>query len=661
MLYTMLLRAISVLSFRTFTQGVRELERFHHRIETTTLPIPEELNKRKRIILGELRERTLWFISLRWWVPPSIAAACAAGSLAKVQFAALPVLAVALFILAYNGLFYAHSKLMQQQLEWQPELVQRFTHCQVALDYTAMFLLIHFTGGASSPLIFFFIFHIIFASILLRPLTAYGFASLAAVGMTIISAAEYQGWLRQYPVIYRENFINLIDSPFHLLVTLGFFSMSVFITAFLTTAIMIMLRKRIVSLAELSERLTDLNKKLNSLYMMTQTILSTPRLDQVLGKVVTELAQVMNVQGSSVKLLSEDGKQLRYAAVHGLPVEWTNNKVVEVDKSPLNRRIIEGEPFVTGHATQREMFQFGEDLVAAQLQSVLFVPLMVEKRVTGILGAYCRLHDRFHEEDVEFFRQSAGLVAVALENARAYEAVEKLLRDRSWFMMRVAHNLRAPVSAIASILDVVRSGYLGELNPDQNEYLRRVDRRARTMLQIIEELMILATSSRQERALAFASIDVIELARRIRRTFQDEAAQKGLSFAVTVPDQAPAIRGDFEMIEQMLENLISNAIKYSPAGGNVNVVFSLTNNDTVRIEVSDNGIGIPKADMPRLFSEFFRAENARSIEEHGTGLGLAIVKEIVEQHEGRILVESEEGFGTIFVVHLPVARKEEKQ
>jgi two-component system sensor histidine kinase VicK len=99
---------------------------------------------------------------------------------------------------------------------------------------------------------------------------------------------------------------------------------------------------------------------------------------------------------------------------------------------------------------------------------------------------------------------------------------------------------------------------------------------------------------------------------------------------------------------------VSNAIKYTPAEGSVELRFSRADG-TVRIEVSDTGIGIPAADRPRLFTEFFRAENAKAMEDVGTGLGLAIVKEIADQLGGRIFVESEEGAGTIFVVHLPIA------
>jgi signal transduction histidine kinase len=123
---------------------------------------------------------------------------------------------------------------------------------------------------------------------------------------------------------------------------------------------------------------------------------------------------------------------------------------------------------------------------------------------------------------------------------------------------------------------------------------------------------------------------------------------------VNLPENLPPIRGQLETLEQLLENLVSNAIKYTPAEGSVEVKFAKANG-TVRIEVSDTGIGIPAADRPRLFTEFFRSENAKSVDEVGTGLGLAIVKEIVDKLGGRTLIESEEGVGTMFVVHLPVA------
>jgi signal transduction histidine kinase len=316
--------------------------------------------------------------------------------------------------------------------------------------------------------------------------------------------------------------------------------------------------------------------------------------------------------------------------------------------------VIQGEPFVTGQVTASEMFQFGEALSEAHFQSVLFVPLNLEGRVIGILGAYCEKADRFGTEEVNFFRLTARLVAVAVENARAYEAVTAMSQERTWFMMKVAHNLRAPLAGMLSILEVVRDGYLGPINDSQSEYLRRLDRRARTMLALVNELMALSRNRQRREADPAAATELTVLARRVQRTFQDKAAEKRIGFQVSLVEGLPDVRGRLETVEQMLENLVSNAIKYTPADGSVEVRFARANG-TVRIEVSDTGIGIPVEDRAKLFTEFFRAENAKAMEEVGTGLGLAIVKDIVDQLGGRIFMESEQGVGTIFVVHLPIA------
>ena len=626
------------------------------RTETVQRDLPGELHERKRIILRELKERSLWFIRLRWLVPPSILAGTAGARLLGAEFAAVPILLVAAFILVYNILFLLWGRRFGADPSQEAASLRRFARWQVGLDYSAMFLLIHFTGGAASPLTFFFIFHIIFASILLPPRSAYGFSILVVVGMALLPAVEYLGWIPHRALLFQGRSIDLVQQPFHMMVAWGFFAATVSITAFATSSIMRVLRRRIEDLTELSETVTELNEKLNTLYNVIQAIGSTQKFKQVLQAVTRELASVMEVQGISIKLLSEDGKFLRYAAAHGLPESIFRNRVVEVAKSPLNRRIIEGEPFITGQVTQREMFQFGEDLAAAHLQSVLFVPLTVEERVTGILGAYCLRPDRFGSEEVEFFRLAAGLVAIALENARAYEAVESLVKERAWFTMRVAHNLRAPLAAMLSMLEVVRGGYLGELNDQQKEYMRRMHRRVNTLLATVSELMTLASSRSEKIRVADEAVDFSKIATRIDRTFKDEAVERGLDFKITLPEDLPIIRGDSGMLEQMLENLVSNGIKYTPSGGKVCVTFS-KGAANVRIEVGDTGIGIPSADLPNLFKEFYRAENAKAVEAHGTGLGLPIVKEIVEKHGGRIMVESEEGLGTIFVVVLPVEHR----
>ncbi len=325
---------------------------------------------------------------------------------------------------------------------------------------------------------------------------------------------------------------------------------------------------------------------------------------------------------------------------------------VVLDKSPLNQKIIQGEPFVTGSVSSQEMFQFGEDLAAAGIQSVLFVPLKVEHKVIGILSIYSKQADHFHKKDVSFFQQAADLVAIAIENARAYESVQHMMEERSRFMLRVAHNLRAPLAAGVSLLDVLRDGYLGEVNERQQEYLGRLERRIRSLLSLVNDLMSLAQNRSEHQSIPSASIDLKKLAQRLYRCFRASAGEKKLHFKVLFADDLPPLTGHLEALEQMMENLVSNAIKYTPAGS-VQVHFSAPTPTGIRIEVRDTGIGIPAEDQDRLFVDFFRAGNARAIEVVGTGLGLAIVKETVDNHQGRIEVKSQIGTGSVFRVDLP--------
>jgi signal transduction histidine kinase len=615
---------------------------------------PQELRAGRLLLLNELRDRSLWFVRLRWWVPPLSWAGLVIARVLQIKLEALTLFFVSLFILAYNILFHLWHRRFTVSRELQTEdQLRSFTRWQVALDFTSMFLFVHYTGGGSSPFVFFFIFHIIFTSILLKHRTAWAFAVVAALGMGLLNAAESLGVLPNHPMIYRgATVIALTGQALPTLVTWIFFAVTVIVSSVVTTSIMEMVRWRILRLAELSEAILVLNNKLRSLNTIVSSMVGSRRADRILDLVCSELARVMAVQGMSVKLLSEDGTKLRYTASHGLPSRFAAGREIDVARSPLNKSILDGEPFATGQVTQQELFQLGEEVAAAQVQSVLFVPLRNESSVIGILGAYARAPECFGQDDIDFLRLAAELVAIALENARAYRAVEELGEEKERFSVRVAHNLRAPLAAMVSMLDVLGEGYTGGMNPTQLQYLQRVKRRATSLSELVGELMVLATSHNVRGEHFSIPVDLGALVAHVGRTFQDKAAEREQNFTIEAPEGLPFVSGDPGMLERMLENLISNAIKYTPKGGTVRVGLSLGPDGRLLLEVADSGIGIPQASQPKLFTEFYRAENAKAMETAGTGLGLVIVRDIVEKHGGSIRLESEEGRGTTFFVSL---------
>ncbi len=231
-------------------------------------------------------------------------------------------------------------------------------------------------------------------------------------------------------------------------------------------------------------------------------------------------------------------------------------------------------------------------------------------------------------------------------------------KERLRFVTRATHNLRAPLSASISMLELLRDQHLGPLNSNQAEYLRRIDRRCRTLLSMINDIMTLSTTRTVRQTVERQPLDGGWLAGRLQRTFHDKAAEKKIAFSVQVAQDLPKIRANSDMVEQILENLVSNAIKYTPDGGGVAVNFFKAEMAMVGIDIRDTGIGIPQDAMADLFSEFFRAPNARAMDESGTGLGLAIVKEFVTLQKGDISAESQLGKGTTFHLLLPVSPDE---
>ena len=596
-----------------------------------------------------------WQVSLRWAVPPSIVVAIlVAPLLGWTVDAVLPIIATAVVILAYNVAF-ASLLGAPARSEAPSRRSQRNAIAQVALDYAAMLVLMHFTGGVVSPLSYFFVFHVIFAAILLRRRTAILFAALASIGVGALGVAETTGLLLHHPIRFRGLVLNPLPLPSHLAIELAFFSATVFLTAAATATISTRLRHRLADFADATARVTRLNDRMRSLYAMMRAVGSGKSLPAVLDIATAELAVMLGVPAVSVKLLSDNGKTLRYVAGHGMPANFADAGPVEVAESPLNRRIIEGETLVFGRI--RPDAKLRAELAAAGLDSVLLAPLNVEGRVIGILGAYRATSDAFSEEDVGFFTLAAEVVAIAIEDARQHEAIEALLEQRTKFMLKVAHNLRSPATAASGMLEAILAGYLGTLTSQQEQYLGRVVHRLKLMSETVGALLNLAEGRQGEVPMHRVRVAPSDLAKSVTDAFTAPAQQKGVALEVTLEADLLPIRGDRAMLEGALENLVSNALKYTPEGGRVTVAFRRHQQAAV-VEVSDTGIGIPAAEQPRLFEEFFRASNARRLVELGTGLGLAIIRQTIERHGGTIRVESAEGTGTTFTVELPTADPE---
>jgi PAS domain S-box-containing protein len=224
---------------------------------------------------------------------------------------------------------------------------------------------------------------------------------------------------------------------------------------------------------------------------------------------------------------------------------------------------------------------------------------------------------------------------------------------RARYLATVSHELRTPLTSIVSFAELMRSENPG-MSGDAGEYLDIIQRNAERQLRVVGDLLDLSSLEEGVAQLELAAISVPEVARESVQSGRPLASTGGVSLDMSAQD-GPAVRADGGRLQQVLDSLISNAVKFSPAGGRVDVRASHDDREW-RIEVADGGIGIPPAEVDHLFDRFFRASNARRAAVPGTGLGLPTARAITELHGGRIEVTSAAGGGATFTVVLPIPR-----
>lgn len=259
-------------------------------------------------------------------------------------------------------------------------------------------------------------------------------------------------------------------------------------------------------------------------------------------------------------------------------------------------------------------------------------------------------------------KDKAIVAAQALAESRAEELAEanERLREadaaKSQLMVRLEHELRAPLSAIQSCLRVVLDGLTGPVADGARDMVQRAEKRTQSMIVLVNDLLHLAQARKGTPKAEMKPLDFVEAVERVCRDMAAEAERKKIAFAVDGQAGLSYVLASDSEIEELVTNLVSNAIKYSDAGASV-AVATRNEGDRVLFEVADTGIGIAPEDQAQLFQEFFRARNAKVKEKTGTGLGLSIVQKIVESHGGTIGVESQLGKGSKFTVKLPLAER----
>ena len=250
-------------------------------------------------------------------------------------------------------------------------------------------------------------------------------------------------------------------------------------------------------------------------------------------------------------------------------------------------------------------------------------------------------------------QRSIGVVIV-FEDITELRQLERVRQD---FVANVSHELKTPLTSIRGYVETLLEGALHD-DEHNMRFLGKIHKNVDRLNALVSDLLSLARIENQESRLVRERIDLAQLVQESLQRFEQEAQRGEVGLRGELPEGPCFVWGEAKGLDQVLSNLLSNALKYTPEGGEVVVQLALTHEQEVHLKVRDTGIGIPVADQARIFERFYRVDKARSQELGGTGLGLSIVKHHVQAMLGRVGVESELGEGTCFHVYLEAAPSE---
>jgi signal transduction histidine kinase/putative methionine-R-sulfoxide reductase with GAF domain len=295
-------------------------------------------------------------------------------------------------------------------------------------------------------------------------------------------------------------------------------------------------------------------------------------------------------------------------------------------------------------------------------QAHLMITSKLEDDLYSLLILHLEEPNTFNEQDVDFLLGLNNHAMIALRNSILYEDLNNAINAKNEFISFISHELKNPLTAIKGHADILAKGMVGEVNPEQEDFLKTISHNVRRMSTFITDLSDQSHIESKSLRFVFDSADVVDMVNEVLQSFGQQIKGKSLKISQNFPSDLPQVWCDRQRMIQILANLISNAIKYTPDDGAISISAEQSFNDwdpkgpaeVVHISVQDTGYGIAYEDQPHLFNKFFRGTNEKILKISGTGLGLRISKSLAEMMGGTMWFESTPGEGSIFHFTVPI-------
>jgi GAF domain-containing protein/DNA-binding response OmpR family regulator len=405
---------------------------------------------------------------------------------------------------------------------------------------------------------------------------------------------------------------------------------------------------------------------------------------EVLRRLANAVAQAIGADMTGAYVIDESGTALQPIAGYHVPSE----KIKAYAKFHIP---LKGHAFVE-EAWQSQGAVFSNDassdtrfheetLQLFPAQSVLLLPMIVRgETVGGLWAVWWEEVHHFVKEELQLAEGIVRQAAVAIQNARLFEEVEasrielqqrakalekanvrlqELDRLKSQFLAHMSHELRTPLNSVIGFSEILMDGLVGELTPQQLECVENILASGEHLRALINDVLDFSKIEAGRMTLEMRAFDIEEWLEEVRKTVAPLVEKKSQALVVNLADNLPQLVADPIRIKQVLINLLSNASKFTPQGGQITLSCHMTDPDTMIFSVADTGIGIKPEEQEIIFEEFCQSSSVSAGETAGTGLGLTISKRLVEMHGGHIRLESEYGTGSTFSFLLPVKPKPE--
>lgn len=517
-----------------------------------------------------------------------------------------------------------------------------------------------------------------------------GIALILTNTIVLSRAMEAYGYNagKRIDLLYHDASLYLLTLPYAISVTLSYGALGIgAVIALAFTGILANVAAR--SLAITRRASQQQLQRLASLSNIGMTISLQFTTDQLLKAIYTECRKVVDTSLFSIALLDEQNGELSFE------LDVRDDEILPRERIPmgtgLNSWVVaHGQPLLLGSIKEERALGLMAVDDGLTTESWLGVPMIARDHVIGVMAVQSYRKNAFSHDDIVLMMSIATQAAVALENAKLYKDLEGLTyaleqrvlertkelnetnlrllaadRSKNQFLANMSHDLRTPLNSIIGFSSVLLDNSRENMPPRMYRFLENIRTAGNHLLELINDILDLSKIEAGKMELRPEWFDLRETVAAVERVMRGFAADANVRISVSIDPAVPKVRLDEGRLKQILFNLTSNAIKFSPRGGPVQIgvtplgaLLSPIHVDSVRIEVRDQGVGIAKEEIDRIFDEFYQSEGAPRNPKGGTGLGLPLTRNFVELHHGTIEVDSVPGEGSTFVLVLPVDYEE---